>query len=265
MVETVQRFVSLTINSFPIYDLNTLLTTGLTWQIVLNNSSSSSLGTGTFDPVAVYDIDLFDTPSTTISHLHTSGKKVICYFSAGSYEDWRPDSSQFPSSSLGNKLDNWPGEKWLDTNSATVRTIMKNRLDLAVQKKCDAVDPDNIDGYENDNGLGLTTRDAIDYVSFLANEAHLRGLGCGLKNGREIVGNVLSMVEFEVNEQCVQYNECNRYSAFITAGKPVFHIEYLNDTTRNSAGIKSFCDAAGEEGFSTVIKNMGLDEFYETC
>jgi endo-alpha-1,4-polygalactosaminidase (GH114 family) len=70
------------------------------------------------------------------------------------------------------------------------------------------------------------------------------------------------MVEFEVNEQCVQYNECSTYSAFISAGKPVFHIEYLNDTT---TGIQNFCDAAGEEGFSTVIKNIGLDEFYETC
>jgi hypothetical protein len=262
MVETFKRFIFLTAHPFPRYGPNYMLTTGLTWQIILNNSSSSSLSTGTFDPVSVYDIDLFDTPASTISRLHTAGKRVICYFSAGSYEDWRPDASQFPSSSLGNKVDNWPGEKWVDTNSAVVRGIMSKRLDLAVQKKCDAVDPDNIDAYENDNGLGLTTKDAINYVSFLTNESHSRGLACGLKNGGKIVPSVLPMVEFEVNEQCVQYNECSTYSAFISAGKPVFHIEYLNDTT---TGIQNFCDAAGEEGFSTVIKNIGLDEFYETC
>lgn len=140
---------------------------------------------------------------------------------------------------------------------------MKKRLDLAVQKNCDAVDPDNIDAYENDNGLGLTTKDAINYVAFLGIESHSRGLACGLKNGGQIVPKVLSMVEFEVNEQCVQFNECNKYSGFIAAGKPVFHIEYPSDMT--AAGVKSVCDGVGEQGFSTVLKHMGLDEFYETC
>jgi len=232
----------------------------MTWQIVLNNNS---VGTTNFDPVQVYDIDLFDTPAATISALHTAGKKVICYYSAGSYEDWRPDANEFPSSAMGKGLIDWPGETWLDTNNPTVRQIMVARIQLAVQKGCDGVDPDNIDAYNNDNGLNLTASDAVNYVTFLTTEAHSRGLASGLKNGGGIVENVLGLVDFEVNEQCVEYNECYLFDGFIGMGKPVFHIEYPNDTSVEA--IVPYCTGANETGFSTVIKHMNLDEFYEEC
>src|SRR5947209_3274497 len=61
--------------------------------------------------VQMYDIDLFDTPQSTIDALHAAGRIVICYFSAGSWEDWRADASSFPATVLGNNLDGWPGEK----------------------------------------------------------------------------------------------------------------------------------------------------------
>ena len=47
------------------------------------------------------DLDLFDNPASTIASIHAAGKRAICYFSAGTYEDWRPDASSFDSSSLG--------------------------------------------------------------------------------------------------------------------------------------------------------------------
>jgi len=93
---------------------------------------------------------------------------VICYFSAGSYEDFRPDISQFDKATdLGKPLVGWPGEWWLQANSANVRKIMTARLDLAVTKGCDGIDPDNIDAYNNDNGLDLQNTDAVDYVHLL--------------------------------------------------------------------------------------------------
>jgi hypothetical protein len=118
---------------------------GSKWQIQLSQviKVDSSL-----DPsVAIYDIDLFDTPQSSIDQLHALGKEVICYFSAGSYEPGRPDSAQFTASDKGSALDGWPGEFWLDLNSANVRSIMAARLKLAVSKGCDGVDPDNVDGY----------------------------------------------------------------------------------------------------------------------
>ena len=41
------------------------------------------------------------------------GARVICYFSAGSYDHNRPDADQFYDSDIGNKMDGW-NEKWID-------------------------------------------------------------------------------------------------------------------------------------------------------
>lgn len=48
---------------------------------------------------------------------------------------------------------------------------MLTRLELSVTKGCDGVDPDNINGYDNDNGLGLTQASALDYINFFADAA----------------------------------------------------------------------------------------------
>lgn len=104
-----------------------------TWQLQLQGAVNTAYN------VDIYDIDLFDTPDPTIADLHAAGRKVICYFSGGSYEQWRSDASQFNAADLGNELDGWPGERWLDIRSSNVRDIMLQRLDLAVSKACDGV------------------------------------------------------------------------------------------------------------------------------
>src|SRR6185503_4099576 len=149
---------------------------GTSWQWQLTGTINTS-----FD-VDMYDIDLFDAPAAKIAELHAAGRIVICYFSAGSYENWRPDANQFPAAALGNELDGWPGERWLDTRSTAVRNIMTARLDLAVQRGCDGVEPDNVDGYTNGSGFALTAATQLNYNRFLAAEAHARHLSIGLKN-----------------------------------------------------------------------------------
>ena len=42
---------------------------------------------------------------------------------------------------------------------------------IAVQKGCDGVDPDNVDGYTNKTGFPLTAKDQLAYNKFLAQEA----------------------------------------------------------------------------------------------
>jgi hypothetical protein len=119
-----------------------------TWQIILSHPPLLSPSATSIKPdVSIFDIDLFDTPSATIQQLHSLGKKVICYFSAGSYEDWRSDAKDFKSEDTGKPLDGWPGEKWLKLGSDNVRAIMKNRMEMAKEKGCDGIDPDNVDGY----------------------------------------------------------------------------------------------------------------------
>ena len=116
------------------------------WQIQLQEKPDNLLVNINYD-VDIFEIDLFDNSIKLISTLKRAGKKVICYFSAGSYEEWRTDAEQFDNKALGNPLDNWPGERWLDIRSTNIRKIMQARLDLAKQKGCDGVDPDNVDGY----------------------------------------------------------------------------------------------------------------------
>lgn len=56
-----------------------------TWQIVLEEPLELSSNAKSVSPdVDVYDIDLFTNSKDTISTLQRLGKKVICYFSAGS-------------------------------------------------------------------------------------------------------------------------------------------------------------------------------------
>lgn len=234
---------------------------GTTWQIELLNVLSN-----TSADAQVYDIDLFDNSADTITKLHGMGRKVICYFSAGSREDWRPDANKFNKNDYGKALDGWAGESWLDTRSPHVRTIMQARLDLAAAKGCDGVDPDNVDGYETTTGFRLTKATAVNYLTFLASEAHSRGLAIGLKNALEIVGQTLDMMQWAINESCITYNECDSLQPFVKAGKPVFHIEYPDDAPNIKANDKAkYCKYSSKQGFSTVLKNMVLDDWLYTC
>jgi hypothetical protein len=240
---------------------------GLTWNLLLLKPLSS----GQTNNTQVLDIDLFDNDEKIIKSLKQNGAKVICYFSAGSYEKWRPDAKEFNKNDLGSPLDGWPGEWWINVKSTNVRNIMKARLDLAVKKGCDAVDPDNVDGYNNKNGLGLTKKDATNYMNFLAKEAHKRKLAIGLKNAGEIVGKLVEVMDFSVNEQCEQYNECDTFKPFIKKNKPVFHVEYpKGDDTNNDVNIpeakkQQICNDSTTKGFSTIIKNINLDSWIQTC
>ena len=173
----------------------------------------------------VYIIDMVENSAATIEKLHSLNRKVICYFSAGSYENWRPDANKFAKSDYGKALDGWAGENWLNTKSTNVRAIMTERIKLAKSKGCDGVDPDNVDGYSNDTGFNMKQSDGVDYMRFLAGEAHKLGLSIGLKNAPDIAKSVLDVMQWEVNEQCLEFGECSDFKLFIDAGKPVFQIE----------------------------------------
>lgn len=239
---------------------------GASWQIVLSEQVPIVDGKPTPN-VDIYDMDLFDVEASTISALHAAGKKVICYFSAGSFEDWRPDAKDWDQGDLGADLKGWHGEKWVKTGSEKVRSIMAARLKMAAEKGCDAVDPDNVDAYNNENGLGLTESDASDYVKFLAQEAGKHNMGCGLKNAAAIVPNVSGSVQFSVVEQCAEYGECGQYQGMIEAKKPVFSIEYPSQagTEMPSDALVAQCNADGSNGFSMVMKKMALDQWVEPC
>jgi hypothetical protein len=106
---------------------------------------------------SIFDLDMFDTHPAVVAKLHRMGRHVMCYISAGTWEQWRPDAAKFPKSVLGNKDGHWPGERWLDVRQTSIlEPIMADRLDRCKKKGFDGVDPDNLDGYQNKTGFPLT-------------------------------------------------------------------------------------------------------------
>lgn len=225
-----------------------------TWQWQLEGEVNTSYN------VDIYDIDLFNVSQKQIQALQAKGKKIVCYFSAGSYEDWRPDVLTFEESTLGKALEGWEGERWLDIRSDNVKSVMQNRLDLAVKKGCDAVEPDNIDGYINQTGFPLTYDDQLKYNRFLAAEAHARGLSIALKNDVDQVKDLVHDFDFAINEECFQYNECHRLKPFIDQGKAVLHVEYQDQYMKDKAARTKLCQQAKQMQFSTLVLPIGLDD-----
>ena len=212
--------------------------------------------------VDVYDIDLFDVPASLIAELHADGRRVICYFSAGSYEEFRPDANRFLPAERGKTLDGFPDEQWLDIRSANVLAVLRDRLDLAVQKQCDGVEPDNIDGYTNDTGFPLTEADQLRFNRTIANEAHTRGLAVGLKNDLDQLAGLVRYVDFAVNEQCHEFEECDTYGGFIAAGKPVFNAEYESRLVQDANSRAAVCAASRGLNIRTLILPLDLDDAF---
>ncbi|KAF2873126.1 glycoside hydrolase superfamily [Massariosphaeria phaeospora] len=217
---------------------------GTSWDIVLN-TKSLELSDFQKAPGTAIDIDLFDLsqPTNRIAELAKT-KKVICYFSAGSREDWRPGAAQFRPSDYGRNMI-WKGENWVDVKSPRVREIMKARIELAAKSGCHAVDPDNVDGYSA----------YADYVNYLASVAKQNNLAIGLKNALAIIPAVLPNIQFAINEQCHEFGECTEYAQVSKANLAVFNVEYELKDCSHPTGVV----------LSSVFKPLDLDTVGGQC
>ena len=232
-------------------------TKNTSWQWQLSGDINTSYN------VEIYDIDLFDTDKSLIEKLKKDGKRVICYFSAGSYENWRSDKDDFPMNVLGKSMDGWDGEKWLDISNESLAPIIRARLDLAVEKGCDGVEPDNMDGYTNSTGFNLTANDQLKYNKFIANEARIRGLSVGLKNDLDQIVELEPYFDFAVNEQCHEFEECQKMKPFIDANKPVLNAEYAQkylDSSKLDAD--NMCHDTLNMEFNTLVLPLNLDNSF---
>ena len=218
--------------------------------------------TGTIPAAKAVDIDLFDTPKAQVTALKANGKKVICYVSVGSWENWRPDKNAFPASVKGKPLDGWPGERWLDIrNISVLGPILAARLDLCKSKGFAAVEPDNLDGFQADTGFPLKRADAVRFIRWFAAQAHQRDLSVGLKNVPELVPDLLGSMDWALTEDCFDQGWCASLKPFITAGKAVFTVEYT-DTGINFA---AFCTKAKQLNLSPLLKRRALTPWSKRC
>ena len=228
----------------------------VSWQWQLSGEVNTTYA------VELYGIDLFDTPQSTINRLQIQGKRVICYFSAGSYEAYRSDAGQFDEAELGSTIEGFPDERWLDIRSENVIRIMRNRLDLARQKHCDGVELDNVDGYHNDSGFNLTANDQLVFNRLLANEAHIRSLAVALKNDLEQIVELVDYYDFSVNEQCHEFDECGLLAPFIASGKPVLNAEYQSQLIGDVSLRAHVCEVSNRMQFSTLVLPVSLDDAF---
>lgn len=225
------------------------------WQLQggVNTSHDSTVA-------KIYDIDLFDNSATMIALLKSQGHLVVCYYSAGTWENWRPDASKFPDAVLGGKVDKWAGERYLDVRDPTVRALMVERLAMAKSKNCDGVEPDNVDTYTaRRSGFPLRATDQIAYNTWTADQAHSQGLLVALKNDTAQVKQLVSHYDFAIEEECLRYNECSQYSPFVQAGKAVLGAEYNTYSADK-------CAKASALSLSVAFYNLALNgKTYQPC
>jgi hypothetical protein len=193
----------------------------------------------TSDGPTVYDIDGQENDAATVASLHAIGPdvKVVCYVDVGTWENERPDAKDFPTSVLGNN-NGWPGEKWLDVRQQSILLpLMKARFQSwCVDKGFDAVEPDNLDAWENDPGFPITEAENISYDLAIAALGHSMGLSMGLKNLPENAPSLEPHFDWALDEQCFQYSECSYFeTSFIAKGKSVWDVEYDQSPSCTSA------------------------------
>jgi hypothetical protein len=206
----------------------------------------------------MFDIDLFDNSASVVAGLHRSGRHVICYLDAGTYENFRPDARRFPSYVLG-KPNGWPGERWLDIRRLSVlEPIMRARFALCARKGFDGVEADNVDGYENDTGFPLSGSAQLIYDKWLARTAHAFHLSIALKNDVDQARQLEPFFDYALDEQCFQYSECQTLRPFVAHRKAVFEVEYQLPTS-------SFCARANRDGFMSMTKDFDLDAKRQVC
>eukprot|EP00808_Paulinella_micropora_P006770 g9748.t1 len=225
-------------------------------------------------------VDLFDTTASQIRDYRLRGHTVICYYSAGTAEEWREDVQAVPARweayAVGS-MQQWGGEVWLDVRQLEgLKALMTPRLDLAVQKGCDGVEPDNVDCFANLAECKLPNLSSaqeartaqVAYNSWTARAAHDRGLKVGLKNAGGLVADLVALYDFAVVEQCLQYSECNVYAPFNQANKLIWGIEYkaLSATECNNAVnthhvMMKYCDGSPVDG---VCNGRNLINCYPT-
>ncbi len=225
---------------------------GSEWQWQLTGSLDLDVD------VPIYDVDFETTSAADVAALKQKDRRVICYLSAGSWEDFRGDADAFPETVLGKEMSGWPDERWLDIRRVDLLLpIMAGRMDTCAAKGFDAVEPDNVDGYRNDSGFPLTAEDQLAYNRAIAGLAHERGLSVGLKNDLDQIPHLAGAFDFAVNEECVRYSECDRYAPFTEAGKAVLHVEY--------EGSLGFCNQSAGLGLSSMLKPLDLGAARQAC
>lgn len=234
--------------------------TPLHWQWVIGGAFN--VNTNVLPNVTIYDIDWELTSAADVAALHALGFKVIAYIEIGDYTDSRYDSAQFVALDnaagpkiLGNQISGF-SDRWMDirasnSKSAQLRALLAARIQMAVDKGFDAVEPDCINGYGDSTGFSITYANQIEFNRWVAQTCHEKGISVCLKSDVDQAADLEPYFDFVLDEESYQYGQLGDYDAYIANGKAVFNCEYQNGGT----AWKNFCQ---QHHINGIRRNVDL-------
>jgi hypothetical protein len=203
---------------------------GLTWSYSIAHKDDVILSR----TEEVITID-FQKKKELIDKLHNKGKKVVCYFSGGTIEKHRDDIDDYYAVKGlikdKNAFTEWD-ELWLDYRMPEIKPLIRNRMKIAIDKNCDALEVDCLGAYNHKIVTErwddpLTKEDAYNFAITLSEMAHDLGISIGLKNVADLAPSLVDKFDFAVVESCsMSRNVCAKYESFPKKGKAVFTIHY---------------------------------------
>ena len=247
------------------------LSPGNHWQWQLSGRVNESV----LDRVSgskMYDIDMEEATPDLISRLKAKDIYVVCYVESGDWNRQRPDAGDYAPEILGRTIDGFPDEKFVNINAVdgppgptgkTLRDIMMGRLDRVQAKGCEGIEPDHDDLHNYKTGFVITQADQVAFNTMMIDAAHARGMSMGLKNGASSTTGPRSFerqmldagADWALNEECNQYSECVGYTQFISAGRAVFQVEYLDNQRKPYRGRSGTCAKDDAANYDGIVKD----------
>jgi hypothetical protein len=188
-----------------------------------------------------------------LASLRAQSRPYLCYLSAGSLEPFRDDADEFPASAVGNALENFPREHWLDVRDSAVRGLMAKRVTALAAFGCAGVPPSSLSVHAADTGFDLSLTDALDYARWLAERIHAAGMSAGLTGPSALTNELWPTFDFGLAIACVNGSACSEYAPFQSAKKTVLHLEVGDEMDAPAV-----CNAAKALGFDALVSDAGF-------
>jgi hypothetical protein len=211
--------------------------------------------------VDIYDLDGFLTTQAQVTAVKTSWQaatlphpRAVCYLDLA-WEDYRPDATPdasaapgtaaFPADTLGAVYYGYPEERWVDFRQLdALKPMLDARIALCASKGFDAVELDDIDGFDppSTTGFHLTPGDVQNYLAYAFNQVHRDGMTALWKNSPYLSAWGRQYTDGAVVEECYLSRDCTaaqlagstQYGITCTslsAGSPCGWTDFTTDKT----------------------------------
>lgn len=192
-----------------------------------------------------------------LESLIAQGHKVICSFSAGTYDGSNADETSFVVEDvfLADASES-ASVQWLDISQlAALKILMNTRLQSAADKGCYAVLFEDLNCIDNDACLNAlddalsksescarrqlqassASSDArnaqVQYAQWLAVRSNQLGMPAGISQGASIIDDLEDYIAFAFTVNCESDNDCSAYTNFTDSGKPILNLEIYDTAT----------------------------------